>query len=274
MKQRNGYWKPEFFVAAAQTSKNELYFCSILYPWYWFDSCMHSAFSGKLRHWDGMIREKENNKYYLWSLEFTDLTISAIANPQVHRRGLICWQNSATVPSWWLEPSKGIRPLQYYNRVNSFWGCHFPPAIRGWWFTASVDPDRSLLSSIIFRSAHVKNEGLHTWVLRHGPCVKCICSIISFSIPIKKGSCRSLKLSRRDDSPPDLNNIAPWDWDGPVPILVIADGLLHYASWIKLRWLEQVLESSGSAHAREYWLHYIDMMKWSQWSHGMGCQKA
>jgi hypothetical protein len=119
MKQRNGYWKPEFFVAAAQTSKNELYFCSILYPWYWFDSCMHSAFSGKLRHWDGMIREKENNKYYLWSLEFTDLTISAIANPQVHRRCLICWQNSATVPSRWLQNK--LHSVSKCINLTRFW---------------------------------------------------------------------------------------------------------------------------------------------------------
>lgn len=74
---------------------------------------------------------------------------------------------------------------------------------------AGVNPNDLLPGWIIARGGHVENKGLLAGMLGHRPGVERVCRVIGFSVPIEESSCGHLQLSGRDDSPQDLNHVAP-----------------------------------------------------------------
>ena len=111
----------------------------------------------------------------------------------------------------YLFPAQWIWFFCNYNRGDFLWWIHSPPTERGFGFVTRVNTNNLFCGGVIMSIVHIVNKGLLTRVFSNRSCVECICSVISSSVPIEKGSWWHLQFSRGQHPPQDLNYVAPWN---------------------------------------------------------------
>lgn len=135
-------------------------------------------------------------------------------------------------------PAASVRLFQDDNGVDIFRRVGPPAAIRVRLPMTIVNPDDLIPTPIKSHLVNVVNKGLLARVPSDRPGVKRIRHIISPFVPIQEGPGGHFQLPGRNHAPYDLNNVAPRHGYGPVPLLVVADGLLHYAAGVEFDGLE------------------------------------